>query len=413
MIQAAMLPMFRTTRAVAARLALRPPRPTPACPRLFCRSMSTNTATTEVSPLTIMRQPKVLDRLGAVTARVAAIQDQLSSERDPSTIATLSRELSELSPLADEVARYQETLNALDEVRALLDDPDMRALAQDEHAALTTTLADAAHAVVRHLLPKDLADEASAVLEVRAGAGGSEAALFAGELLAMYEKHAERVGWRWEVAHMTPAEHGGVKDAAATIAGAGVFRALKFESGVHRVQRVPATEAQGRIHTSTVTVAVLPLPEQVDQLVEVPASEIRVDVYRASGAGGQHVNKTESAVRITHLPTGIVVAIQDERSQHKNKAKAMKILRAKLYDLERQRADMARRDARRVLIGTGDRSERIRTYNFPQGRVTDHRVGLTLHDLLGIVSGERLGVLLDELAIRAEIEQMARVVEGK
>ncbi|KAI9183882.1 Peptide chain release factor 1, mitochondrial [Blastocladiella emersonii ATCC 22665] len=365
----------------------------------------------EVSPVTLLTNPKITARLESMGAKVRALQDALTEERDSGRIAQLSRDLSDLAPVADEYAAFRSTQEALADVAVLLGDPEMRAMAQEEHDELNAALETSARALIAHLLPKDLADEGSAVLEVRAGAGGSEAALFARDLFAMYETYAQLQAWRWKEAHVSAADSGGFKDATATISGPGVFRKLKFESGVHRVQRVPETESQGRIHTSTVTVAILPLPEQVEKLVDVPEKDLRIDVYRASGAGGQHVNTTESAVRVTHLPTGLVVAIQDERSQHKNKAKAMSILRAKLYDLERQRANAARRDARRSQIGTGDRSERIRTYNYPQGRVTDHRIGLTIHDLVGVVAGHRLGEMLDELAIRAEIEQLAAVVE--
>ncbi|MDT8333886.1 peptide chain release factor 1, partial [Roseomonas gilardii] len=253
------------------------------------------------------------------------------------------------------------------------------------------------------LLPKDAADERSAILEIRPAAGGDEAGLFAAELFRAYQRYAESRRWRFEVLDYDENELGGVKGASAEIAGQGVFARLKFESGVHRVQRVPATETQGRIHTSTVTVAVLPEAEEVD--VQIDEKDLRIDTYRASGAGGQHVNKTDSAVRITHLPTGVVVAMQEERSQHKNRAKAMKVLRARLYDAQRTSLAATRTDARRAQVGTGDRSERIRTYNFPQGRVTDHRIGLTLHKIDRVMLGE-----LDELidALTAE-DQAARL----
>ncbi|KAI9217019.1 peptide chain release factor 1 [Blastocladiella britannica] len=327
-------------------------------------------------------------------------------------MGVLAKELSDLEPVAQEYATFKSIMTSLNELGPLLADPDMRALAQEEQTTLLTDLTTSADAILTALLPRDIADEGSAVLELRAGAGGSEAALFVRDLFGMYEQYALLEGWQFKPAHCTLAEAGGgggFKDATAIVSGKGVFARFKFESGTHRVQRVPETEAQGRIHTSTVTVAVLPMPEQVEKLVDIPEKDLRIDVFRASGAGGQHVNTTESAVRLTHLPTGIVVSNQDERSQHKNKAKAMSVMRAKLYDLERSRVQTARRDARRALIGTGDRSERIRTYNFPQGRVTDHRVGVTVHDLHGVLKGIKLGEILDELNVRARLEGLSEV----
>ncbi|ORZ40599.1 hypothetical protein BCR44DRAFT_1425361 [Catenaria anguillulae PL171] len=366
-----------------------------------------------VNPITLLTTPKVIHKLATISTRVTHLQSTLEHERDPTAIATLSRELSDLEPISDLFAQFQATRTALADLQPLLDDPDMRALALDEQSSLADQLQSTAGLLLRHLLPKDIADDGSAVLEVRAGAGGSEAALFARDLFGMYSRFADTQGWMFQPAHVSETDEGGFKDATATIKGPGVFRQLKLESGVHRVQRVPLTESQGRIHTSTVTVAVLPMPEQVDKLVTIPDKELRIDVYRASGAGGQHVNTTESAVRITHLPTGLVVAIQDERSQHKNKAKAMSILRAKLYDVQRRKVEEERRKERRGQIGTGDRSERIRTYNYPQSRVTDHRIGLTVHDLEGVVMGGRLAEIVEALAVRAEVEALAAMNEDK
>jgi peptide chain release factor 1 len=268
----------------------------------------------------------------------------------------------------------------------MLADPEMRELAEAEWLAQKERVPALEHEIRIMLLPRDAADERSGILEIRPAAGGDEAGLFAAELFRAYQRYAEGRGWRFEVLEYDENELGGIKGATAEIAGRGVFARLKYESGVHRVQRVPATETQGRIHTSTVTVAVLPEAEEVD--VQIEDKDLRIDTYRASGAGGQHVNKTDSAVRITHMPSGIVVAMQEEKSQHKNRAKAMKILRARLYEQQRNAADQARAADRRSQVGTGDRSERIRTYNFPQGRVTDHRIGLTLHKIDRVMLGE-------------------------
>jgi peptide chain release factor 1 len=305
------------------------------------------------------------------------------------------------------VAAIRATERAIAEAEALLSDPEMRDLAEAELAALRARLPALKHAARLALLPKDEADSRSAILEIRPAAGGDEAALFAAELFRAYQRFAERQGWRFTVLDYDETELGGLKGATAEIEGRGVFAKLKYESGVHRVQRVPATESQGRIHTSTVTVAVLPQAEEVD--VQINDADLRVDTYRASGAGGQHVNKTDSAVRITHLPTGIVVAMQEEKSQHKNRAKAMKVLRARLYDLQRQAAQSARAADRRAQVGTGDRAERIRTYNFPQGRVTDHRIGLTLHKIDRVMQGE-----FDEIveALAAEEQAALLAAEG-
>ena len=301
-------------------------------------------------------------------------------------IGALSKELAELEPLVEKVAEYRAAERARDEAEAMLSDPEMRELAEAEWLTQKERVPALEHEIRIMLLPRDAADERSAILEIRPAAGGDEAGLFAAELFRAYQRYAEGRGWRFEVLDYDENELGGIKGATAEIAGRGVFARLKYESGVHRVQRVPTTETQGRIHTSTVTVAVLPEAEEVD--VQIEDKDLRIDTYRASGAGGQHVNKTDSAVRITHMPSGIVVAMQEEKSQHKNRAKAMKVLRARLYEQQRNAADQARAADRRSQVGTGDRSERIRTYNFPQGRVTDHRIGLTLHKIDRVMLGE-------------------------
>jgi peptide chain release factor 1 len=281
----------------------------------------------------------------------------------------------------------------------------MRGLAEQERADLKARFAGLEHDLQIQLLPKDAADSSSAIVEIRAGTGGDEAALFAADLLEMYQRYAQLQGWRTELMDRSDSDLGGIKDAVLEVVGQGAFAKLKFESGVHRVQRVPVTEASGRIHTSAATVAVLPEAEDVD--VQIDDKDLRIDVYRAQGAGGQHVNKTESAVRITHLPTGIAVAQQTEKSQHKNKAHAMKLLKAKLYELERERVDSARAADRKGQIGSGDRSERIRTYNFPQGRVTDHRINLTLYKLDRIITGDDLGDIVDALVAEDQANRLA------
>lgn len=329
-------------------------------------------------------------RLDDILARAEELRDRLASGAQGQDFVRASRELAELDQVVSLISDLRETEQNLTETTALLADPEMRELAEAEAQALKARIPVLEQEIQLALLPKDEADERSAILEVRPAAGGDEAALFAAQLFAMYQRYAESQGWRWEIMEYADTELGGLKEGIASITGRNVFARLKFESGVHRVQRVPATEAQGRIHTSTVTVAVLPEAEEVD--VEVNESDLRIDVYRASGAGGQHVNKTESAVRITHIPTGIVVAMQEEKSQHKNKAKAMKILRARMYERERATAHATRAADRKSQVGTGDRSERIRTYNFPQGRVTDHRINLTLYKIDRVMMGE-----LDEI----------------
>ncbi|GIX10184.1 peptide chain release factor 1 [Elioraea sp.] len=349
-------------------------------------------------------------RLDRVLARAEELRARLAEGLDGAAYVAASRELAEIEAVADQVAALRRAERELAETRAMAADaaadPELRRMAEEEAASLAERVAALDRAVRVALLPKDEADHRNAILEVRAGTGGDEAALFAADLFAMYRRYAESRGWRFEVLDISENDLGGYREAVAEITGTDVFARLKYESGVHRVQRVPVTESQGRIHTSTATVAVLPEAEEVD--VHVNDADLRIDVFRASGAGGQHVNKTESAVRITHLPTGIVVACQDEKSQHKNRARAMKILRAKLYEREREARASARSDLRRSQVGTGDRSERIRTYNVPQGRVTDHRIGLTLHKIDRILAGE-----LDELidALTAE-DQAALLAAG-
>ena len=329
-----------------------------------------------------MSLPQKLDRL---LSRADEIRHALNTA-DGAQVGALSKELSDLEPLVEKVQEYRATERGRDEAEAMLADPELRELAEPEYFALRDRLPVLEREIRLMLLPRDAADQGNAILEIRPAAGGDEAALFAAELFGAYQRYAATQGWRFEVLEYDEGELGGVQGATATVEGRGVFAQLKFESGVHRVQRVPATESQGRIHTSTVTVAVMAEAEEVD--VQINESDLRIDTYRASGAGGQHVNKTDSAVRITHIPTGTVVAMQEERSQHKNRAKAMKVLRARIYDAQRNRLDSARAADRKSQVGTGDRSERIRTYNFPQGRVTDHRIGLTLHKIDRVMLGE-------------------------
>ena len=354
--------------------------------------------------------PGFAARLDRVLMRAQELEAMLQSGLDGTAYVAATREQAAIAELADQIAALRRAERELAEAEALRDgpdtDPELRAMAEEEARHLGESVEALSRAVRIALLPKDEADERNAILEVRAGAGGDEAALFAADLFEMYRRYAEGRGWRFEVLELSENDLGGYREAVAGITGQNVFARLKFESGVHRVQRVPATETQGRIHTSTATVAVLPEAEEVD--VVVNDADLRVDVFRASGAGGQHVNKTESAVRITHLPTGIVVQCQDEKSQHKNRARAMKILRARLYEREREAKASARSDLRRAQVGTGDRSERIRTYNVPQGRVTDHRIGLTLHKIDRVLAGE-----LDELVDALTAEQQAELLAAE
>ncbi len=343
-------------------------------------------------------------RLDQILARSAELKDQLAAGHAGESSVRAARELSELDPVIARIEALRAAEHAREEAEALRTDPVLGELAEDELQALREKIPVLELELRLALLPRDAADERSAILEVRPAAGGEEAALFAAVLFAMYRRYAEARRWRFETLSATPSDLDGIREGIAEITGRDVFARLKFESGVHRVQRVPETESQGRIHTSTVTVAVLPEAEEVD--VVINDSDLRIDVFRASGAGGQHVNKTESAVRMTHLPTGITVSMQEEKSQHKNRAKAMKILRARLY--ERNRAELAATRAadRRAQVGTGDRSERIRTYNFPQGRVTDHRIGLTLYKLDHVLEGD-LDPLIDPLIAEDQAARLA------
>ena len=343
-------------------------------------------------------------QLDRIAARAEELRAMLAGGISGEAYVRASRELAEIEPLETRIGELRAAEQARAEAEALRADPEMRELAEGEIAVLDARLPALEHEIRLALLPRDEADERSAILEIRPAAGGDEAGLFAAELFGMYQKYAALKGWRFELLEYADTELGGIKEGIAEITGRNVFARLKYESGVHRVQRVPATESQGRIHTSTVTVAVLPEAEEVD--VEIDEGDLRIDVYRASGAGGQHVNKTESAVRITHLPTGIAVAMQEEKSQHKNRAKAMKILRARLYEAQRASSQAARAADRRSQVGTGDRSERIRTYNFPQGRVTDHRIGLTLHQIERVMAGE-LDPVIDALIAEDEAAKLA------
>jgi peptide chain release factor 1 len=346
-----------------------------------------------------------LDKLAQITQRFEFLEARLSAGASPSEIASLSREYSELKPVAEEVAAYRRALDDLAEAEAMLADPEMKALAEDEIPRLKAHILALEKALQLALLPKDAADARPAILEIRPGTGGEEAALFAADLLRMYQRYAERMGWKFEIIDQQLSDLGGIKELTAHVQGEGVFAKLKFESGVHRVQRVPETEAGGRIHTSAATVAVLPEAQDVD--IDIPASDIRIDTMRSSGAGGQHVNTTDSAVRITHIPSGIVVT-SSEKSQHQNRAIAMQVLRSRLYEAERERQANARAADRKSQVGSGDRSERIRTYNFPQGRLTDHRINLTLYALPQIMAGD-LSEVVDALVANDQAERLAEM----
>jgi len=335
----------------------------------------------------------------------------MGAAADGAEIVRLSKEHAELKPVADAVetlARARAEAPELEEMVAS-GDPDMAALAREELSALNARLPDLEREVALLLAPRDKDENASAILEVRAGTGGDEAALFAGDLFRMYQRYAQNHGWKVEIDSISEGEVGGYKEIVASITGDGVFGRLKFESGVHRVQRVPETEAGGRIHTSAATVAVLPEAEDVE--IEINDADLRIDTYRSSGAGGQHVNKTDSAVRITHLPTGVVVT-SSEKSQHQNRAKAMKVLKARLYDMQRQALDSERAEARKSQVGSGDRSERIRTYNFPQARVTDHRINLTLYNLPKVLEGEALDDVIGPLIAEDQAARLASLEES-
>jgi peptide chain release factor 1 len=344
-------------------------------------------------------------RLDRITARAEELRDRLAQGLSGEAYVKASKELSDIEPVVARIGDLRAAEHQRTDAEAMLTDPEMRELAEAELRTLKERIPSLQHEIRLALLPKDAADERAAILEIRPAAGGDEAALFATELFAMYQRYAENRRWHWEILEYNDTELGGLKEGIAEINGRGVFARLKYESGVHRVQRVPTTESQGRIHTSTVTVAVLPEAEDVD--VHIDEADLRIDTYRASGAGGQHVNKTDSAVRITHVPSGVVVSMQEEKSQHKNRAKAMKILRARLYEQQRAALHATRAADRKAQVGTGDRSERIRTYNFPQGRVSDHRINLTLYKIDRIMTGE-----LDEFidALTAE-DQAARLAD--
>jgi peptide chain release factor 1 len=348
-------------------------------------------------------------KLDALVARHAALQHDLAGTLPPETYVKLSREFADLAPEVEAVNSYRAAQRELAGLTSLIDDPatdaQMRAIAEAEKPELEARRAALEQRLRVALLPKDAMDDRNVILEIRAGTGGDEAALFAGDLFRMYERYAAKQGWKVEIIGMSEGAVGGFKEIIAEIRGRGAFAKLKYESGVHRVQRVPDTEASGRIHTSTATVAVLAEAQDVD--VAINETDLRIDTLRSGGAGGQHVNKTESAVRVTHVPSGIVVMMQEDRSQHRNRAKALAILRTRLYDLERQRQDAARAAERRGQVGTADRSERIRTYNFPQGRVSDHRINLTLYKLPQVLEGEALAEIVDALVAEHQAAQLA------
>jgi peptide chain release factor 1 len=337
------------------------------------------------------------------------LERDLAAALPAETYVKLSREFAELAPVVDAVRSYRAARRELDDLTALIADPatdsEMRAIAESEKPEVEARRVALEQELRLALLPKDAMDERNVILEIRAGTGGDEAALFAGNLFRMYERYAAKQGWKVEIVAASEGSMGGYKEIVAEIRGRGAFARLKYESGVHRVQRVPDTEASGRIHTSTATVAVLPEAQDVD--VAINDTDLKIDTLRSSGAGGQHVNKTESAVRVTHIPSGIIVMMQEDRSQHRNRAKALAVLRTRLYDLERQRQDAARAAERRGQVGTGDRSERIRTYNYPQGRVSDHRINLTLYKLPQILEGEALGEIIDALVAENQAAQLA------
>jgi len=342
------------------------------------------------------------DRLEQITQRFQFLEAAMADGASGGDIATLAKEYSDLRPVVEQIAAYQALLSDMSEAETMLSDPDMKELAEEELPILRARLPKAEHALQLTLLPKDEADARPAMLEIRPGTGGDEAALFAGDLLRMYQRYAEARGWKLEIIEEQVTELGGIKEVVAHIKGENVFARLKYESGVHRVQRVPTTESGGRIHTSAATVAVL--PEAVDVDIKIDANDLRIDTMRSSGAGGQHVNTTDSAVRITHIPSGIVVT-SSEKSQHRNREIAMQVLKTRLYDQERQRVDSERSASRAAQVGSGDRSERIRTYNFPQGRMTDHRINLTLYKLDQVMQGD-----LDEVIDALTADDQARML---
>ena len=349
-------------------------------------------------------------KLESVTERheeIAALLGDPDTISDQNRFRELSKEYSQLEPIVSAFASFQQTENDLASAREMANDSDadMRAMANEELPELTERLEREEHALQTLLLPRDPRDENNAYLEIRAGTGGDEAAIFAGDLLRMYLRYAELNSWRSEIITERPGDHGGYKEVVCRLSGERVFSRLKFESGAHRVQRVPETESQGRVHTSAATVAILPEVDQVEK-ININAADIRVDTFRASGAGGQHVNKTDSAIRLTHIPTGVVVECQEERSQHKNRAKAMSLLQARLLNAEQSRQQDAESESRRLQVGSGDRSERIRTYNFPQGRLTDHRINLTLYKLEDIMAGQ-LGEIVGPLIAEHQADLLA------
>ena len=348
-------------------------------------------------------------KLDALLARHEAVEANLAREVTPDAYVKLSREFAELAPIVETVKRYRSLVGEIEGLNALIadagTDAEMRAMASAEKPQLEQRRAALEQEIKLALVPKDAADERNVILEIRAGTGGDEAALFAGDLFRMYERYAAKQGWKVEIISASEGSMGGYKEVIAEIRGRGAFAKLKFESGVHRVQRVPDTESSGRIHTSTATVAVLPEAADIDVMIN--ETDLKIDTLRSGGAGGQHVNKTESAVRVTHIPTGIVVMMQEDRSQHRNRAKAMAVLRARLYDFERQKRESERAAERRGQVGSGDRSERIRTYNFPQGRVSDHRINLTLYKLPQIIEGESLGEIIDALVTEHQAALLA------
>ena len=349
------------------------------------------------------------DKLNLILRRHEELSARLAEGVSGPDFATLSRELADMNDIVDAIRAWRQSQEELAGVEAMLADPaldaEMRELAEMEKGEAQKRVEDLEQQIRIALLPKDAADEGGAILELRAGTGGDEAAIFAGDLYRMYERYAQSKGWKVELLSASEGTAGGFKEVIASVSGRGVFAKLKFESGVHRVQRVPATETQGRIHTSAATVAVLPEAQDVD--IEINEADLKIDTMRAQGAGGQHVNKTESAIRITHLPTNTIVFVQDERSQHKNRARAMGLLKARLYDMQRQKLDSERAADRKSQVGSGDRSERIRTYNFPQGRLTDHRINLTLYKLDKIITGEALDDVIDPLITEHQAAQLA------
>jgi peptide chain release factor 1 len=348
------------------------------------------------------------EKLEKLLERWESIQAELNQGASPAVYAKLTKEFADINPVVGAIRRLRATRDEAADLEAMLRDPsadkDMVALAREELETLQPRIADQEQDLKILLLPKDAADERSAIIEVRAGTGGDEAALFAADLFRMYQRYADLNGWTCEIISMSENDLGGYREIIASITGRGVFSKLKYESGAHRVQRVPATENQGRIHTSAATVAVLPEAEDVD--IDIRPEDIRIDTMRASGAGGQHVNKTDSAVRITHLPTGIIV-VSAEKSQHQNRKLAMQVLRSRLYEVEREKVDSARSEARKSQVGSGDRSQRIRTYNFPQGRVTDHRINLTVHNIERVMEGTGLGEIIDALVTQRQAELLS------